>query len=168
MGGSRGGKLPESDFLQLIRMAPLVAVDLVLKDRAGQVLLVQRKDEPARGYYFVPGGRIFKNETIAAAFQRIAKEELELLLGFDRAVLLGLYQHIYDSNRFDVAGLGTHYVVLAHEVTLLERPPLVLDAPHRWADPAEIAAMADVHPFTKAYFSSLFRHLTQAGGRETL
>jgi colanic acid biosynthesis protein WcaH len=152
--------LPDSDFLQLIRMAPLVAIDIVLKDASGQVLLVQREDEPARGYYFVPGGRIFKNERIAAAFRRTMMAELGLSLGFESAVSLGLYQHIYDTNRFEEAGVGTHYVVLAHEVVLPERPALVLDAPYRWAAPRDISAMLDVHPFTKAYFSDAFRHLT--------
>lgn len=161
-GSSGGGKLPDGDFLQLIRMAPLVAVDVVLKDDGGQVLLVQRNDEPARGYYFVPGGRIFKNEKIAAAFRRIVMAELGLSTSFESAALLGLYQHIYDTNRFELEGVGTHYVVLAHEVILPARPSLVIDAPHRWAFPEEITAMADVHPFTKAYFSEAFRHLTDA------
>ena len=156
--------MPDGDFLQLIRMAPLVAMDVVLKDASGQVLLVERKDEPARGCYFVPGGRIRKNEKIAAAFRRIVMAELGLSIGFESAVLLGLYQHIYDTNRFEEEGTGTHYVVLAHEVLLPERPSLALDAPHRWALPHDIAAMADVHPFTKAYFSGDFRPLTAAAG----
>jgi colanic acid biosynthesis protein WcaH len=159
-----GGKLPDSDFLHLIRTAPLVAVDVVLKDGAGQVLLVQRNDEPARGYYFVPGGRIFKNERIAAAFQRIVMAELGLSVSFRSAVLLGLYQHIYDTNRFQEEGTGTHYVVLAYEAVLPERPVLAVDALYRWAAPQDIPAMVDVHPFTKAYFSEDFRHLTAAAG----
>jgi len=158
--GPAGGKLPDRDFLQLIRTAPLVAVDVVLKDGAGQVLLVQRNDEPARGYFFVPGGRIFKNERIAAAFQRIVMAELGLSISFQNAVPLGLYQHIYDTNRFEEEGTGTHYVVLAHEVVLPERPALLVDAPYRWAAPQDIAAMGDAHPFTKAYFSDDFQHLT--------
>ncbi len=158
--GRPGSKLPDSDFLQLIRMAPLVAVDVVVKDVAGQVLVVQRADEPARGYYFVPGGRIFKNEKIAAAFRRIMLAELGLSVGFDKAILLGLYQHIYDTNRFEEAGTGTHYVVLAHQIVLPDRPMLELAASYRWASPEEITAMPDVHPFTKAYFSPAFRHLT--------
>ena len=160
-----GGKLPDNDFLQLIRTAPLVAVDVVLKDAAGQALLVERNDEPARGFYFVPGGRIFKNERIAEAFQRIVTAELGLSISFRRAVPLGLYQHIYDTNRFEEEGTGTHYVVLAHEIVLPERPVLVLDAPYRWAAPQDIPAMVDVHPFTKAYFSEELRHLTSAAGR---
>lgn len=155
-----GGRLPDRDFLQLIRMAPLVAIDAILTDAAGQVLVVQRGDEPARGYYFVPGGRIFKNEKIAAAFRRIMLAELGLSVGFDSAVLLGLYQHIYDTNRFEEPGTGTHYVVLAHQIVLPDRPVLALDAAYRWASPEEICAMTDVHPFTKAYFSEAFRHLT--------
>lgn len=160
--GRPSGKLPDRDFLQLIRTAPLVAIDVVLKDGAGQVLLVERNDEPARGCYFVPGGRIFKNERIAEAFQRIVMAELGLSIGFQSAVPLGVYQHIYDTNRFQEEGTGTHYVVLAYELTLPERPALVVDAPYRWAVPHDILAMVDVHPFTKAYFSEDLRPLTSA------
>jgi colanic acid biosynthesis protein WcaH len=153
MEGPVLGKLADSDFLQLIRVAPLVAVDVILKDAAGCVLLVQREDEPASGYFFVPGGRIFKNEPIATVFRRLMADELGLTVGFEGARLLGAFEHIYANNRFGAPGTGTHYVVLAYEKKLQRRPDLTIRHPYRWSKPDGIAAMGDVHPFAKAYFS---------------
>ena len=52
-------------------------------------------------------------------------------------------------------GYGTHYIVLAHELNLAERPQIVSDTQHvefRWMSPLEIASSPDVHPNTQAYF----------------
>ena len=62
--------------LRIIEFVPLVSIDLILKDRQGQVLLGKRANRPARGYWFVPGGRIRKNEKIADAISRISRSEL--------------------------------------------------------------------------------------------
>ena len=127
------GKLANGDFLQLICNAPLVASDLVVKAPSGRVLLVERRDEPARGFYFVPGGRIFKNKKIGACFKRILANELGLSAGFQDARLLGLYQHIYDTIRFEEKGTGAHHVVLAHEICLHRQPELEGVGRHRWS-----------------------------------
>jgi len=39
------------------------------------LLVGLRTNEPAKNYYFVPGGVIRKNETIELAFERILKAE---------------------------------------------------------------------------------------------
>jgi colanic acid biosynthesis protein WcaH len=50
---------------------------------------------------------------------------------------------------------GTHYVVLAYELSLKVQPSITLDAQHsglRWLCVSEIVLGSDVHPNTKAYF----------------
>jgi hypothetical protein len=45
--------------------------------------------------------------------------------------------------------MGTHYIVLAHELNLAGRPPVVgdtQDAEFRWMSPSAIISSADVHP----------------------
>ena len=67
---------------------------------------------------------------------------------------MGPYQHFHPMNRFAQPGFGTHYVVLAYELGLSERPAIVLDEQHRdyrWLSPAELIAAPDVHPLAKAY-----------------
>jgi colanic acid biosynthesis protein WcaH len=59
------------DFAHIVRHAPLISINVVIKDPKQNVLLGLRVDEPAKGQYFVPGGVILKNETIRAAFARV-------------------------------------------------------------------------------------------------
>jgi hypothetical protein len=42
-------------------LAPLVSIDLIIRDNADRVLLGLRNNEPAKGYFFVPGGIILKD-----------------------------------------------------------------------------------------------------------
>jgi colanic acid biosynthesis protein WcaH len=149
------GKLDDELFAKLIQIAPLVAIDIVVRDSEGKVLLARRRDEPAKNSYFVPGGRIWKNETLRSAFERILKSEIGYDAKLDSARLIGAYDHIYPNNRFGQSGYGTHYVVLAYELVLQGNISIDLDANHasyQWLDEASLMRMPDVHPFVKAYF----------------
>ena len=63
-------------FLGVVNHTPLVAVDLVLVRGGQEVLLGLRNSRPAQGFWFVPGGRILKNEPRQAALARVAQDEL--------------------------------------------------------------------------------------------
>jgi colanic acid biosynthesis protein WcaH len=147
--------LNERDLATVIRLAPLVSIDLIVRDRAGRVLLGLRNNEPAKGSYFVPGGRILKNERLRDAFARILTNETNIDAAYERTTFLGVYEHFYANNRFGEPDLGTHYVVIAFEV----RPPDVsavrIDDQHsdyRWMHEHELLASDRVHANTKAYF----------------
>lgn len=147
--------LSREDFAQVVRLTPLVSIDLVIRDPEGSALVGLRTNEPAKGTYFVPGGVIRKNETLSQAFMRILDAETGLDLPMSTARPLGAFQHFYDNNRFGDPGYGTHYVVLGYELKLSHRLEVRLDDQHaavRWMTPAEILAAPDVHENTKAYF----------------
>lgn len=149
------GYLGDQDFAHIVRNAPLVSIDIVLRDPDGFAFLGLRNNEPAKDIYFVPGGVIRKNETIAAAYARILETETSLKVPFSQARLLGAYEHFYATNRFHDPGYGTHYVVLGYETQLPHRPSLELDAQHRdhrWMMPQDILVSDVVHDNTKAYF----------------
>ncbi len=54
---------------------PLLAVDCVVFDSAGKLLLIKRKDPPFRGRYALPGGFVELGETVEAAALRELQEE---------------------------------------------------------------------------------------------
>jgi colanic acid biosynthesis protein WcaH len=152
---SSSHRLDDDTFACIVRHAPLVSVDIIIKDSRQHVLVGHRVNEPAKGQYFVPGGVIRKNETIQAAFARILEAETGLQLSINEAKFFGVFEHFYDANRFGNPEYGTHYVVLAYELTLVERPAIKLDQQHthiRWMSKADILPAPDVHPNTKAYF----------------
>ncbi len=149
-------KLPSAEFAQLIKNAPLISIDLVVRTAAGKLLLGLRNNEPARGCYFVPGGRIFKDERMADAFGRVAREELgiELKMTTDNVTSLGAHEHFYDTNALGLPGFGTHYVVLAYKIQLADEIHTLPPSQHsRYLWMAAEQALNDplVHENSKAY-----------------
>ena len=103
----------------------------------------------------MPGGRIGEMETLDEAFARILKTETGLELPRSKATLVGVYEHFYETNRFEDPGYGTHYVVLGYELALASRPQICIDDQHGeilWMTPQSLLADLDVHTNTKAYF----------------
>jgi colanic acid biosynthesis protein WcaH len=148
-------KLDEGAFEQIVQSTPLCSIDIVVRDPDGAVMLGLRTNNPARDFYFVPGGRIRKNETIADAFRRILAEETSLESSIRDASLLGVYEHFYDTNWRDVPGYGTHYICLAYELRLPTRIGAIMDTQHSeliWATLPEVERLR-VHPYTRAYLS---------------
>ena len=148
-------KLKKTELVQVVKLAPLVSIDLIIENSKGQVLAGMRKNEPAKGFWFVPGGRILKNERILQAFERIAKDELGLKLTYNKAKFYGAYEHIYKTNFAKKAGFGTHYIVLAHKIKLNSNCEIILDNQHSefvWFDKRQILKNKKVHPNTRTYF----------------
>jgi colanic acid biosynthesis protein WcaH len=147
--------LSHAEVDTVIRLAPLIAIDLIIRDARDNVLLGLRKNEPAKGCYFVPGGMILKNERLAEAFARLVKNETDHSASFDDARLIGVFEHFYTTNRSGAGDYGTHYVVLGYEY---KWPAAVVPNPDdqhselRWWPVADLLASDRVHDNTKAYF----------------
>ena len=92
--------LDRDTFKTIIDTTPLVSIDLLVRNAQGQILVGIRVNRPAQGYWFVPGGRILKNERLAEAFSRLTEAELGLKLDIKHARYLGLYEHLYDDSIF--------------------------------------------------------------------
>ena len=68
--------LEKSVFTTVINSTPLVSIDLLIENTDGKILLGYRNNRPAKGYWFVPGGRIQKGESMDDAFQRLTQSEI--------------------------------------------------------------------------------------------
>lgn len=144
--------LDKDIFSCVVEHAPLISIDLIVTNENGQVLLGRRINEPASGFWFVPGGRIFKDESLDAAFSRTVKVELGLHMQRSEAVFDNLYEHFYDNNVFNDS-FTTHYVVLAHKIKLNKMPLLNNQhSEYRWFDVEEVVNHDNVHRYTKDYF----------------
>ena len=147
--------LNHADLSVAVRLGPIVAIDLIIRDDSDRVLLGFRTNEPAKGVYFVPGGRIWKDERISDAFERILKAETNYAGTFDQARFRGVHEHFYETNRFGEPGYGSHYVALIYEIRIGINSQLRTDAQHTefvwWAAPT-ILTSDRVHENTKAYF----------------
>lgn len=147
--------LDNKKFLEIIDSTPLISIDLILEDGDGKILLGKRVYRPAQGYWFVPGGRVMKNETLADAMKRISSTELGFTTDITDTQLQGTYDHIYDDNRFAVEGINTHYVVLAYKLSTIDELAVTTNQQHseiRWWPKSEILSSREVHQNTKNYF----------------
>lgn len=141
-----------------VSLTPLVSIDLIILNQANEVLLGQRNNRPAKGYWFVPGGRILKNETFDRAFARISQSELGQALNIDNATFLGAYQHLYPDSRFG-EHLSTHYVALGYMIKLPEGVNLeIADSQHagiKWMNFDDLLDDPEVHDRTKDYLPAV-------------
>tara|TARA_B110000908_G_scaffold164253_1_gene211997 strand:+ start:381 stop:836 length:456 start_codon:yes stop_codon:yes gene_type:complete len=150
--------LSKEDFLNVINYTPLIAFEILVKCNE-KYLVGMRNNEPAKGYYFNPGGRIYKNETIMDACKRITLKELGIELDFNRFKHHMNTQHIYDNNVFN-NNYNTHYVCMAYiiEITEDEKNSLKFDNQHNefiWLKKGELLNHKLVHNNTKNYFLNL-------------
>jgi colanic acid biosynthesis protein WcaH len=148
------GLLDEQTFEQVVRSTPLCSIDLVLRDPDARTLVGLRTNEPAKGFYFVPGGIIRKDERMADAFGRILMQETSIEAELSEARYLGVFEHFYATNKFEKRGFGTHYICHAHGLALGHRPAITADRQHSeliWASAAELSKL-NLHPYSAAYF----------------
>ncbi|MFF7056293.1 GDP-mannose mannosyl hydrolase [Achromobacter spanius] len=155
--------LTEECFRHVVENAPLISIDLILKNLHDQVLLGLRTNRPAKGSWFVPGGRVRKGESIAMAFSRLAKEELGTDHELRHASFLGVYEHFYDDSVFgaDASQDGTHYIVLGYQVSDVSTnfvSGASGNTQHirlKWWGIREALLSTDVHEYTKAYLAHI-------------
>jgi colanic acid biosynthesis protein WcaH len=143
-------------FSKVIEHTPLVSIDLIIRNREGQVLLGQRINKPAQGDWFVPGGRILKNEFLSEAFKRLTLQELGKEFAIEQANLLGHYEHFYNDNVFG-DDFSTHYVVIAYfievEHFMLNLPVGKQHLGYEWFNIIDLLENDLVNKYTKDYFN---------------
>ena len=156
MSTNRGCELSDEEFAEVIKNTPLVSIDLIVKNGRGEILLGRRKNNPAKDFWFVPGGRICKDETLSQAFKRIAKNELNIDIDISDAKLLGPFDHKYKENKFGKSEFGTHYVALAYKVAIDIPLQFSEDSQHvdfKWLSVENLIKDENVHENTKMFFA---------------
>lgn len=146
--------LDEATFATAIRAVPIACIDLLVRNPHGSWLVGYRRNHPAKGTWFVPGGRIRKDETMPAAFARLTNAELGRAVSLDAAHWHGLYEHHYAENFTGATDFSTHNLVLAFR---LDWPSDHLDLQgqhdgHRWLSRGALLSDDTVNAYTKDYF----------------
>jgi len=147
--------LPLDKFRDIIRHGILLAIDLVVRNDKGEVLLGLRKNAPAQGFWFVPGGRVHKNEKLRDALRRISNEEVGIEIAAEDIRVIGIYDHIYHDNFLGEAGYNTHYIVIACEAIIekgITDIPALQHEAFKFMKVSDLLVAEDVHEYTKNYF----------------
>ena len=138
--------IPAHIYTQILEHMPICAVDFVLLHQ-GKVLLALRKDEPAKGQWWIPGGRVLKNETLIDAVKRKAKQEM----GVDVEIIrkIDSYEVMFTEAPFPDVKTGVHYLAVCFLVIPQDTNIIIsLDKTqqkHKWISHIE----EELHPYVK-------------------
>ena len=84
--------IPSKIYNRIVKLMPIVSIEAVIvKDNA--LLFLRRNNEPAKGEWWFPGGRIHKGESLEETLRREIKEET----GFEISEykLINVYSRIF-------------------------------------------------------------------------
>lgn len=126
-----GKTLPYQKYKEIVSKMPILCVDgaIIFKDK---FLLVKRKNEPLKGRYWTPGGRVYRGERIVDALKRKMWEECGLKVKI--LSLMGFYEDFYPKNEYDLDYVHT---VSAVYLATADTDKVKLDnqsAAYKWAD----------------------------------
>ena len=144
---------------ETVEFIPLVALDLIIKNKKKEILLGMRTNSPAKNYWFVPGSRIIKYEKLKNTLKKTSLTEIGIELTIDDVNLYGIYDHIYDKeNYLENDKFGTHYVVIAliwednkNRINLNNLPKSQHNK-YKFFSINELLKNKQVHQYTKNYF----------------
>jgi colanic acid biosynthesis protein WcaH len=139
-------RVPDELYAQVLASVPIACVDLVVRDAQGRVLLVRRTNEPARGAWWFPGGRVLRGEQRVDAVGRKLAEECGLTAS-----------HVEEVGTHDMLFRAADGRVESHAITTLfrveARPgPVRLDAQSaafEWRRPADWLREPGLHAFVR-------------------
>lgn len=132
--------LPKEIYSKAHECLPIVCVDIVVVSDNKSILLIKRKQEPAKGQWWFPGGRLLKYEKPTEAVSRIMKSETNLELA--ESASLGISETRFNADPFN-HGSGTHTInfLYAAKPKMISLFNLILDDNHsefNWVGPDEI------------------------------
>jgi colanic acid biosynthesis protein WcaH len=167
MTGNKKPKfLTDRKLADIIKNAPLVSIDLIIRDRKDRVLLQFRQDRPAKDWWFVPGGRIRKYENLEDVITRISQEEIQkafsdIKINPNECHLLNIYKHVYEKdNKYidntslaDMGGEDTHYVSIAYEYKTDYFDDEIKNNFFKWFTINDLLLEPSVHKYTKEFFT---------------
>ena len=87
--------IPTEEYKEIVKILPILCVDLIVR-RGDMFLLVKRRNEPLAGEWWVPGGRLFRGESVYDAAKRILREEVGITEFHDFNAQGGIYQEVFD------------------------------------------------------------------------
>ena len=153
--------LKDEQFENIIKYAPVIAIDLCVVDSSKKLLTGKRLNAPAKGFYFVPGGRVRKNESIDQARSRLLKNELGFAVKSTNNkdfFFLGIFEHFYTENFKGDKNFNTHYIVLAYLIPLNKlikeknNGNFEQHEEYLWFSTSSCDNQ-DIHPYTKMYLN---------------
>ena len=103
-------RIPKKLYTKIVDSVPILCVDLCILTPDNKWILVKRKNEPLRGFWWPPGGRVMRGEMVHDAAKRIAREELGIDVTHVR--IYGIYEEVFKKSAASRKGIHTLSVVV--------------------------------------------------------
>jgi colanic acid biosynthesis protein WcaH len=101
--------LPTEEYRRVASAVPIICVDCLVVNEEGQFLLVKRANPPLKDEYWVPGGRVYKNERLIDAVHRKMREEIGV--DVEVVVSLGIFEYFDGTPEREDPGFHTVSIV---------------------------------------------------------
>jgi len=121
--------LSEAEYKRVMETMPVVCIDCLVQSEQGEFLLIKRKNEPLKGEFWVPGGRLLRNERLEEAVHRKMSEELGV--GVEIIESLGFYEEFFDKTAQNAEG-GFHAISFLYLVRPLSDTITLDDQSAEW------------------------------------
>lgn len=81
-------------FLDTFKNVPRLAINLLVKNKAGEIALSKRAIFPLKGHWHYPGSFLVKGEKMSDCLERVAKDELGIKINIKDCELLGVFENL--------------------------------------------------------------------------
>ena len=140
------GFLPEEDYKRVLGLVPVACVDVVVT-LGNKFLLGKRINEPGKGLWWIPGGRVFKGETLEETAIRKIMEELGFETRREGFEILTAKETIFENSAID--GVSSHTINSVFLLRLNEKPVINLEnsdfSETKWLNFID----GELHPYLK-------------------
>ncbi len=118
--------IKEEIYSEIVKSIPIVCVDAIIK-KDNQFLVIQRKENPLKGEWWVPGGRVHLGEELVVALMRKVSEELSINIKSSYK-LVGIYEDFFNSSSFGEHLYHTISFVYEFNIDEMEDLDIFLDS----------------------------------------
>lgn len=150
-------KLSTAEYIEHMRTAPVPCIDVVLFNETWEkVLLFKRRNEPAKGVFFTPGGCIEKDETFINAAKRKMLDELQLPIDARKLIGPFVLEELWPNSSFPDISYHAITIYFGYTITAEEANGIILDKQHddtQWFDVQDTA----LHPYITSRIQTILR-----------
>lgn len=86
-------------YKSIIKTIPIFCVDVIIQNQNSEYLLLKRNNNPMKGKWWIPGGRVLQCEMIIDAIKRKTYEEIGCKI--KKFKHYGFFERVFNSNSFE-------------------------------------------------------------------
>ena len=103
----QNGRMNSPDVPAPARPSPIAGVGAVIWNESNEIVLIRRGQEPRRGEWSIPGGKLEWGESVKQAVLREVREETGLTVD-----IIGLIEAVDSITRDEKGAVVRHYVLI--------------------------------------------------------